>query len=398
MVPLNLKNYFDKIVLVIGAGASREMGCKLSQGMLVDLGESINNLSPVDKPYYEFRVEFSEIYKFIMASLHYQSTMKAPLDGNPTEVNIEDFVFVLRQLIDKEYIVPYPLIGNWNEKITKWELKNQDLFQIFLNFTIYLLVTKWTEFNLASAIDQYKPVLDLLHSSENIVLNVFSLNYDLVLEKVFNTATSRVLDNGFSEKTIDNQLIKYWAADFANDQNKTKINLYKLHGSIDWVYKKESESIVMKENIYDNQEPLIIYGSSTKMLSFDPFLFFLSKFREYLEKSTVFIVIGYSFHDKYINNMLIQQVNQNTETQLPKKMLIVGPNEKETESSFSEKIKKIQESKSINDVINFRSVSPERLMIINKTAKDFFQEYFADSGKKLIEIFDSISKSGEHFT
>jgi len=99
----------------------------------------------------------------------------------------------------------------------------------------------------------------------------------------------------------------------------------------------ESEEILIKENIVDGRDPLIIFGSYSKMLSFDPFLYILSKFRTLLEESTIFIVIGYSFHDKYINNLLIQQLSQNTDKDIPKKLLIVDPSYKDKTKSKLQK-------------------------------------------------------------
>ena len=48
-------------------------------------------------------------------------------------------------------------------------------------------------------------------------VNIFSLNYDLILEQVFNSDTSKILDNGFSEKILDDRKIRFWAADFNDD-------------------------------------------------------------------------------------------------------------------------------------------------------------------------------------
>jgi len=58
------------------------------------------------------KTAFHEIYYFIVASLVYQCRMKDTSINQTSYLNIEDFVMVLRQLIDKEYIIPYPLIGN----------------------------------------------------------------------------------------------------------------------------------------------------------------------------------------------------------------------------------------------------------------------------------------------
>ncbi len=225
---------------------------------------------------------------------------------------------------------------------------------------------------------------EVLNQSDRIKINIFTLNYDLIFENIFNSPTVKILDNGFSEKDISDSKLRYWATDFNNELSPTKINLFKLHGSIDWEYNQDSEEISVKENIYDDREPLIIFGSYSKMLSFDPFLYILSNFRTFLEEATVFVVIGYSFHDKYINNLLIQQLSQNTKEDIPKKLLVVDPSLGErTESQFADEFKTIQDSKSINDIINFRQISPERIKLIPKSTSEFFKEYFANSAETL---------------
>lgn len=397
---MNLDDVFKKVVFLLGAGASMDAGCKLSTGMLTSLETAINNLTPSDKDFIDNKDDFNEIYHFILASLRYQSTLKDSSFFNNTYINIEDFVMVLRQLIDKEFIIPYPLIGNWNDKILKWELKNGNVFERFKEFITLQLVNDWTRFDRGKAEVILQPLRDMLGNSENVVLNVFSLNYDLIFEQVFNSPTYRILDNGFSERHISDDTIRYWAADFKNDLNQTKINLYKLHGSLDWEYNRESEEISIKERIDDGREPLIIFGSSSKMLSFDPFLYILSNFREKLELATIFIVIGYSFHDKYINNLLIQQLSQNTDEDRPKKLLVVDPSSRRVAQSsleFTEELKSIQESKSINDIINFRQISPERIKLIPKSAPEFYKEYFANGAAALKNDLDETERVDKVF-
>lgn len=395
---MTLENAFTKIVFLLGAGASYDAGCLLSKGMLDSLKTSINNLGASDKDFIDYKEDFSEIYNFILASLHYQSTMKNALSPETAYLNIEDFVMVLRQLIDKEFIIPYPLIGNWNDKILRWEMRNGDVFEKFKDFILLQLVQGWTRFDQDKAGEILKPVQDLLTSSDDIKLNIFSLNYDLVLEDTFNSPAIRVLDNGFSDRTIGGKAIRYWAADFNDPNSPTKINLYKLHGSLDWEYNPDSEDIQIKNNINDGREPLIIFGSYSKMLSFDPFLYILSNFRTLLSKATIFVVIGYSFHDKYINNLLIQQLANNTEEDVPKKLLIVNPsNGDKAEEQVAEELRQIQDSKSINDVINFKQISHERIKLIPLGATEFYLEYFSNNAAKLLAEVEEAEQADQIF-
>lgn len=365
--------------------------------MLKDLQESIKAIGNTTEEFKGFEDDFAEIHQFILASLNYQNTLN---NGSSEAIlNIEDFVMVLRQLIDKEYILPYPLIGNWNDKVTKWEMRKGDVFVQFLDFITKRLVEEWTRFDNDKAEVLLEPIKSLLATSEQVKLNFFSLNYNLVFEKTFNSPTTTVLDNGFSRKTDDEGSVQFWSANFDHEMSSAKMNLYKLHGSIDWEYDKISESILIKDNIDDQGEPLIIFGSYSKMLSFDPFLFTLSKFRTFLEKATLFVVIGYSFHDKYINNLLIQQLSQNTDDDIPKRLLVVGPNDEDTsEADFAENLKSIQESRSINDVINFKQISPDRLKLVRMKAIDFYKDFLSNDGENLRLELAEVEKGDQPFS
>ncbi len=104
---MTLKKAFDKIVFLLGAGASKGVGCQLSRDMLLSLREAINNLTAANSDFIQYKEDFNEINQFILASLNYQSTMKDSLSLDSSYMNIEDFVMVLRQLIDKEFIMGY---------------------------------------------------------------------------------------------------------------------------------------------------------------------------------------------------------------------------------------------------------------------------------------------------
>jgi hypothetical protein len=393
-----LNDVFNKVVFLIGAGASKDAGCKLSRDMLISLYEAINSLTSSDEDFEKYKDDFKEIYNFILASLNYQAMIKEGSSNYNSYLNIEDFVMVLRQIIDKEFIIPYPLIGNWNEKILKWELRNGDVFSRFLRFITIQLIGNWTRFDESRAENILQPLRELLNNSEKFKVNIFSLNYDLIFENVFNSATSKLLDNGFSEKRVSDKKVRYWTADFNNELSPTKINLFKLHGSLDWEYNGDSEEVLIKESIDDGREPLIIFGSYSKMLSFDPFLFILSKFRTLLEEATLFFVIGYSFHDKYINNLLIQQLSQNTGEDIPKKIFIVDPSCKDkTEIQVAESLRRIQDSKSINDIINFKHISHERIKLIPKQASEFYLEYFSHNAAELVKELGKIEQGEKWF-
>ena len=117
------------------------------------------------------------------------------------------------------------------------------------------------------------------------------MNYDLVLEKHFNNDDVTLLNTGF----YGNYFRGHNDSKFAN----TRINYYKLHGSIDWIKNEEGEiELLSYDDIKNNfHKSLIIFGEGNKFLSVDPFLTLSYAFKEILEERDFYFVIGYSFFD-----------------------------------------------------------------------------------------------------
>ena len=354
--------------------ASKSADCFLSKEMLSDLKQSI--LDP--KVSWPNKSQFSDIYDFIIQNLLYQYALKDPEARISEVTNIEDFVLVLRQMIDREYIIPPPLIGNWNNKITLWESQNKDIFQEFLNFIYDRLIKKWTKFNPVEAQKLLNPLKELIQSHE-FDLRIFSLNYDLILESVFNKENEHLVEVGFSQKK--------WVGDFNDPENLAKLKLYKLHGSVDW-YFDDKEEQVKKMDATDIGEvrPLIVFGSGPKIQSYDPFLLLLGAFSESLKSANLFIVIGYSFQDRYINNILIQNLNSDVN----KKMLIVDPFVPKTKEVFIKKIEQFQKSKSMHEIVNWTKISPDKIELKKSECLDFFNEYLKENCEKLKELLTSV--------
>lgn len=379
MVSMTLNSLFERTVFLFGAGASMDAGCLSSKAMLADLKKSIYSL-PVEDP---CRDQFAAIYNFIIQSLTYQHALKDPDTKLSDLSNIEDFVAVLRQMIDREYVVPSPLIGNWNSKITNWELKNEKVFRQFLDFSYNCLLEKWTMFSSEKASELMKPFIDLTRSDENFDLSVFSLNYDLIFENVFNSSEENLVELGFSQKR--------WSGDFNDPNGTAKIKLYKLHGSADWHFDEADEDV--KQGVVEGIRPLIVFGSGPKIQSYDPFLSLLGSFRQKLKAANLFVVVGYSFQDKYINNILIQSLSSG----LNKKMLIVDPGCPAEKMTFINRVEKFQQLRSMNEIMSLTKISPDRVDIVCKTAAQFFVEYLSNSAEKLKEALANVERGDTVF-
>ena len=373
---MTLKHLFEKTIFIFGAGASKDADCFLSKEMLSDLKKSILDSD---------EEQFSDIYDFIMQSLLYQHALKKPESKISEITNIEDFVLVLQQMIDREYIVPPPLIGNWNNKITLWEAQNKKIFKSFLKFIENHLINKWTQFDHNKAHTLLIPFRKLIQLYEKFDLRIFSLNYDTIFES-FNKENEHNVDTGFSREQ--------WVGNFNDPESPAKLKLYKLHGSVDWYFDEDEEQVKqMNKADIGKTNPLIIFGSGPKMQSCDPFLSLLGAFNECLKSANLFIIIGYSFQDRYINNILIQ----NLSSDVNKRMLVIDPSVPETKEVFLKKIEQFQDSKSIYEKMNLTKVSPDKIGLKASSAKDFFNEYLKENCQKLKDELELVEKGESIF-
>lgn len=399
---MNLDELFKKTVFLLGAGASYDAGCLISSKMLSKLSDEIANIQADDAVYGTYKNGFSELYKVIRPALEYQAELRR-ISTNNKELyapNIEDYILILRKILNKDMIIPEPLVGSWSEKLLLLEVKYHNLFNQYLNF-IYHCVIKWlTPKDYSAANDLLSPVKALLQETneEEYYINFFTLNYDLIFEKVFNSQDARPLNNGFSNLNWD-------ATSF--DVPQTKINLYKIHGSLDWYLDKDDTRCLQDYEVAfnvqqpDERKPQVILGYESKLFSVDPFFTLLQKFIDKLDTANLVVVIGYSFFDAYLNNILIKFLNSSNN----KKLLIVDPNfsgKDNPEEAFTQYLKAIQTDTSTLNIYNYTLLSSSKVSFFKSTAdfsgaKQFYAEFFQNKCEKLKEIYSALGKEETPF-
>lgn len=373
---MRLSELFERVIFLTGAGASKGAGCKLSQEMLCDLRKSFNNLDPTQREQYE------EIYRYFAATLDYQDSLRNhDTADNTFKRNIEDFVLLLRKVVHRDFIIPYPLIGSWSDKITRLESANPNVFKDFLDYIEQKLIQEWIRGEDRSGTEKMlSPINNLLAVPENFRMDVFTLNYDLVMERFFNKSSVLNVNTGFIQGR--------WADDFSDGKkehhaNESKINYYKIHGSLDW-YRDVDVAHCSESHIIQDR-PFLIFGQENKMLSIEPFFSLLVRFRKRLDEATHVISIGYSFFDPYINNLIISSVNN----QFDKKLIIVDPGLKDcTPDKFVEKLKIIQGVDIQNGTYNLSTLDSSRVHIIPQRTDEFYWEYLSDGARKLKELVE----------
>jgi hypothetical protein len=147
-------------------------------------------------------------------------------------------------------------------------------------------------------------------------LRVFSLNYDLCVEKACRDIG---LELGFNE-------YRQWDWRKFDDEPESDkaIILQKLHGSIDWTRDTAGRVVFMDSPSRIEPENLaIIFGTTYKLQYVDPFLFFAYELRRRtLSDARLIVAIGYGFADEHINVILGQALKSDSTKRL---LAIVGP-------------------------------------------------------------------------
>jgi hypothetical protein len=133
-------------------------------------------------------------------------------------------------------------------------------------------------------------------------LTVATLNYDKSVEMAAHAAGVHA-DTG----------IKYWSQARKWNWAASGLRLLKLHGSIDWCWTDEASPgqslpdarIVETDNpLEEHRRPALVFGQRSKLVASGPFLSLLLEFERLLESATRLIVIGYSFRDDHINEII----------------------------------------------------------------------------------------------
>ena len=158
----------------------------------------------------------------------------------------------------------------------------------------------------------YKLVLWINYINRDYEKEIFTLNYDLLIENALEKASLPYF-SGF----VGN-VRPFFITDSVDDfqgiyVKQSWIKLWKLHGSLNFI-KDSDDKIYIDNNGSNKSENLLIYPSMDKYLSSRkaPFISYLDRLRKYLiDKEKIVFVLGYSFGDAHINEVIVNGLNNN---------------------------------------------------------------------------------------
>lgn len=156
-------------------------------------------------------------------------------------------------------------------------------------------------------------------------VKVFTLNHDTLLEKYFNQHGITFFD-GFTPPINE---VRYWDPENAQNQD-SRVQLFKLHGSVDWFrlgpqsggWENEAIGISLEGDVWHtispegesqlplDGRPVLLVGTFNKILKYSSgiFAYLHNEFRVALKKASLLVICGYSFGDKGINSYICNWV------------------------------------------------------------------------------------------
>jgi len=165
------------------------------------------------------------------------------------------------------------------------------------------------------ASEHHKRFLKRLHDARerrlrDIPCDIFSLNYDTVLEATLDSLRLAYVDGfrGTNRAWFDSQT-------FDEAESGIAYRIHKLHGSINWT--RDGDGHVRRgRNANEDaaDEPVVVYPSEQKYLQtqYGVYETLFGRFRDRLRRPGVnnhLVVLGYSFNDEHINEAICDAVN-----------------------------------------------------------------------------------------
>lgn len=161
-------------------------------------------------------------------------------------------------------------------------------------------------------------------------LNIFTTNNDLFNETALDSLNIHYI-NGFGgginkffnpalfnytfSKRMDTSIEKY-------EPVENMVNLYKIHGSVNWIEDSTNTNTFFKirevsfpEKLNESERNILIYPTPTKQNKSlgSPYVELFREFqKKLLEPHSVLFIIGYSFSDEHVNNIIYQALATNS--------------------------------------------------------------------------------------
>ncbi len=288
----------DEVVILLGAGASVEAKIPHSADMINQLE---SKLSGTDKNWSAYK----NLYYYVRSAIYYADGIRGRFD-NHVSYNIERLVNTLSEISMRTEHTLYPFVGAWNPTLLQVAGNEFELVKEFRDKIVHLLRSEWLAPPNYQQDAHYFEGLVKFQRDYQYPLRVFTLNYDLCVEKICG-GRSVSIERGFNdERNWD------WRRFDDGLDELQDLYLYKLHGSTDWVFNEEKLTFRDEPSAIADADTAIIFGTTYKLQYRDPFLFFTYEFRKWTLEARIIVAIGYGFGDPHINKIIQQALTSDS--------------------------------------------------------------------------------------
>lgn len=281
-----------KIVLFLGAGASAPFGYPTTKSFLANLRKRLDRSSLSFLNAFLGIEGVSDVEHVIqmigsLESLRGSGLMKRFFKKNKVSLDIAGKQRTLNDVLR--------LCGRLNENIKDQVFREYETNPRTLGASTEAFFTLFTM--IAS------------HQTKKQDIVVFSTNYDRVIEECCTRLPEFDLVDGFVHKPRS-RTYSWDSEEFEREpEDNHLVKFFKLHGSLNWrrtheddVVQDRSEHRVSGSRRY--KENILIYPASQERPSVEPFNTLYKYFEIHMRSADVFLPIGFSFRDDYINQVI----------------------------------------------------------------------------------------------
>lgn len=291
----------DEVLVLLGAGASVDAGIPHSAAMVQAIEKALEH---------DWK-EFKDLYNYVRSAIFYADGIRGTYAAD-VAYNIERLVVALDELSRREEHPIYPFVGAWNPRLLQVAGNDFQHVSAFKTKIIEKLRHEWIEISNYDRASYFQGLIRF-QKELNYPLRVFTLNYDLCVERAYQAEYKELPERGFDKQ-------RYWSHELLEESPPAEKNLYvyKLHGSIDWFRDLGTGKLTFSDSTskIKPDDGALIFGTSYKLQYVDPFLFLVYQLRKLSLEARLILVIGYGFGDEHINGILKQALRGSPEKRL----------------------------------------------------------------------------------
>lgn len=286
----------NKLVIIIGAGASVPMGIPAMKGFTKEFEKHCDEVLSL--------VDATENIKYNLRYLKKVANLGSHWD-------LEELLLRVRELKNAENSAITKLYRKFSfrgksKPREKFDQTISDIAEDYSKLERELLKfirEKCIRPDIEKGVEIYSNLFKLC---KNFNLEIFTTNYDPIIENVCDKLNISYAD-GFMPK--GNTGYFTWTPESLNGR---KLNLFKLHGSITWYKDSNGRIIKFPIDISDRRDvqSVIIYPTEYKELFNPPFNRLYFEFSKSIFNSTNCLAIGHSFRDPYMRELLFEKMKQ----------------------------------------------------------------------------------------